>query len=83
MGSLVAQLVKNPPTKCRRHKRRRFNPWIGKIPWKRKWQVSLMKSSKDRGAWWATINRGWKESDMTEHMHTHVHILTECFPGGS
>jgi len=23
---------------CRRHKRRRFNPWIGKIPWRRKWQ---------------------------------------------
>ena len=20
---------------CRRHKRRRFNPWVGKIPWRR------------------------------------------------
>ena len=23
---------------CRRHKRRGFNPWVGKIPWNRKWQ---------------------------------------------
>ena len=23
---------------CRRHKRHRFDPWVGKIPWKRKWQ---------------------------------------------
>ena len=25
---------------CRRHKRCRFNPWAGKIPWKRAWQPS-------------------------------------------
>ena len=23
---------------CRKHKRLRFNPWVGKIPWSRKWQ---------------------------------------------
>ena len=23
---------------CRKHKRSRFNPWVGKIPWGRKWQ---------------------------------------------
>ena len=22
---------------CSRHKRCRYNPWVGKIPWKRKW----------------------------------------------
>ena len=22
----------------RRHKMSKFNPWVGKIPWKRKWQ---------------------------------------------
>ena len=21
-----------------KHKRHRFNPWVGKIPWRRKWQ---------------------------------------------
>ena len=23
---------------CRRHKRHKFDPWVGKIPWRRKWQ---------------------------------------------
>ena len=23
---------------CRRHKRCRFDPWAGKVPWRRKWQ---------------------------------------------
>jgi len=32
--SLVAQMVENLP-QCRRP---RFNPWFGKIPWKREWQ---------------------------------------------
>ena len=41
-------MVKNKPKKkkkqtqpacqCRRCKRCRFNPWVGKIPWSRKWQ---------------------------------------------
>jgi len=29
---------KEAPYQCRRHKRYRFNPWVGKIPWRRKWQ---------------------------------------------
>ena len=29
---------KEPACQCRRHKRLMFNPWVGKIPWSRKWQ---------------------------------------------
>ena len=29
---------KEPTCQHRRHKRRRFHPWVGKIFWKRKWQ---------------------------------------------
>ena len=29
---------KEPACQCRRHKRHGFNPWIGKIPWRRAWQ---------------------------------------------
>ena len=29
---------KEPTCQCRRHKRHRFYPWVGKIPWRRKWQ---------------------------------------------
>ena len=27
-----------PPCQCQRHKRRGFDPRVGKIPWRRKWQ---------------------------------------------
>ena len=27
---------------CRRRKRREFDPWIGKIPWRMKWQPTLV-----------------------------------------
>ena len=33
--SQVALVVKNPPASAGRHKRRGFNPWVGKIPWRR------------------------------------------------
>ena len=28
---------KEPICQCRRYKRYRFDPWVGKIPWGRKW----------------------------------------------
>ena len=36
-------------------KRLRFNPWVRKIPWRRKWQPtpnSCLGNPMDRGAWW-------------------------------
>ena len=32
------QSVKTPTCHCRRPKRCRFHPWVGKIPWRRAWQ---------------------------------------------
>ena len=29
---------KEPACQCRRHKRPGFEPWVGKIPWRRAWQ---------------------------------------------
>ena len=29
---------KEPACQCRRCKRLGFDPWVGKIPWRRKWQ---------------------------------------------
>ena len=29
---------KEPPSQCKIGKRHRFNPWVRKIPWRRKWQ---------------------------------------------
>ena len=33
-------------------------------------QYSCLENFTDRGAWWATVHGGHKESDMTEHTHT-------------
>ena len=44
----------------RRCKRCRFDPWVGKISWRRKWPripVFLPENPMDRGAWQAIVNR--------------------------
>ena len=35
-------------------------------------QYSCLGNPKDRGAWQATVHRVKKESDTTEHTHTHT-----------
>ena len=48
---------------CRRCKRHRFDPWVGKIPCRRKpgeenvnpFQYSCLENPTDRGAWWAIV----------------------------
>ena len=60
---------KEPICQCRRRKRCRFNPCVGKIPWKRAWQptpVFLPGKSHERGAWQSTVHRVTKQMDTTE-----------------
>ena len=41
---------KEPAYQCRRRKRHKFDPWVGKIPWRRKWQpISVFLPGKSRG----------------------------------
>ena len=62
-ASLVTQMVRIW-LQCRRS---RFNRWVGKILWRRKWtfQYSYLENSMDRGAWQAKVH-GVAESDKTE-----------------
>ena len=64
---------------CRRYKGRGFGPWVGKILWRRKWQLqySCLVNSMDTGAWWAAVP-GVAELDMTEATeHTqHIYVYT-------
>ena len=61
-ASLVAQTV------CRRP---RFDPWIGKIPWRTIHSSIPAQNPMDRGAWWATVHRVTKSrtqlSNFTQH----------------
>ena len=64
---------KESTSQCRRLRRCGFDPWVGKVPWRRKWQSTPIffpaKSNNlsCRGTWRATVHGVAKESDMTEH----------------
>ena len=65
---------KGTTCQCRRLKRCGLDPWVGKIPWRRKWQLTLVfLSGKSRGrrSLVATVC-GVAESNTTEH------TLTQC-----
>ena len=63
---------------CRRHKGCRLDPWVSKIPWRKKWQPTpvflpgepMERSLAGYRLW------GHKESDVTEQGHTHTR--TQC-----
>ena len=66
-------MVKNPLADAL-GTRHGFDPWVGKIPWSRKWQstsVFFLKSSMDRGAWQATVHGVTKDwTQLSIHTHT-------------
>ena len=60
---------KEPACQCRRHKRPGFDPWVGKIPWRKAWQHTPVfwpgESHGPRSLAGYTVH-GVTESDMTE-----------------
>ena len=40
LGFLSGTSGKEPACQQRRYKRHGFDPWVGKIPWRRKWQLT-------------------------------------------
>ena len=70
---------------CRRCRRHGFNPWVRKIPWKRKWPsipVFLLEKSHGQGNLWAIVHSVVKsQTKLTlslslTHTHTHTHTHT-------
>ena len=60
---------------CRRHKRRRFHPWVGKILWRRHGntlQYSCLENPLDRRAWQATVHRVAKSQIQLKPLSTHA-----------
>ena len=83
MGFPGGLAVKNLPA----NQETRFNPWVGKVPWGRKWQptiVILLGNLTDRGAF-GGLQSMWLQSDTTEwlnSMHGKVQEsgITEIIP---
>ena len=66
---------KDSASQCRRYRKFSFHPWIGKIPWSRKWHstpVFLSRKLPGRGASWATVHgtsKSWMQlSTQVKHI---------------
>ena len=70
---------KEPSCQCRRHRRCKFNPWVGKIPCSKKWQptpVFLPGESYAHRNLADYSPYGGKVFNIIEHAHTHTHTHT-------
>ena len=65
---------------CRRCRRHRFDPWVGKIPWRRKWQptpVFLPGKFPGQRSLVGYSSWGHTEPDTTEQLNT-THVCLTC-----
>ena len=59
---------------CLQCGRPRFDPWVVKIPWRRKWQPTPVLLPGKFHGWRSLVGyspRGRKQSDTTERLHFH------------
>ena len=64
---------KKPACQRRRHKRGRFDPWVEKIPWRRKWQLAtrfLPEKFHEQRSLAGYSPWDHKELDTTKRTHT-------------
>ena len=80
-------LVKEPACQCRKCKRHGFDPWVGKISWKRAWKPTPVLLPGERLGQRSLAGYSlWdpKESSTTEHQHAHTesrcHQTQTCPP---
>ena len=65
---------KEPACQCRRHKRHRFDPSVGKIPWRRAWRPTLVflpGESHGRGTWKATAHHAAQSQTCLKRLRMH------------
>ena len=56
--------------------RQGFDPWVGKVPWRRAWQptpVFLPENSMDRGAWRVMVHRVTKSRTGLKGLRVQAH----------
>ena len=78
------QSGKESTCQCRRRKRQGLDPWVGKIPWRRKWQrtpVSLLGKSHGQRSLMG-YSHGVAKSQTRLSTHRDEHTQSGDFPGG-
>ena len=68
---------------CRRCKRCQCNPWVRKLPWRRKWQptpVFFLGKFHEQRSLVGYSPWGHKDLDTTEHTHIHLSIRPSIHP---
>ena len=72
---------KEPICQCRRHKRCRFNPWVGKISWRKKWQPSpVFLPGKIHGHRSLADYNPWDQKELHTTKYTHADGLCRILP---
>ena len=84
-GVLGSSSSKESTCQCKRHKRRRFDPWVGKIHWRRKWQPTpIFLSGESRGQrslLQGTVHGVAKSQTWLKRQHTCMHrLLLDIIP---
>ena len=80
MGFPGGAVAKNQPANAGDERRHRFDPWVWKIPWRRKWQhtpVFLTEKSHGQRSLVSCSPWGQEESDPTERMSTPKEVPEE------
>ena len=73
---------REPACQCSRCRRSRVDPWVRKIPWRKKWQPTpVFLPRKFHGQRSLAVYSPWghKELDMTEQKSTHTDTLGSEF----
>ena len=71
---------KESTCQCRRYKRGRFDPWVGRIPWRRAWRPTLVFFPGESHGQRSLVGYSpWscKELDMTEWLSMHAPPLSD------
>ena len=72
---------KEHPCQRRRHKRHGFNPWVGKIPWRKEWQLTLVflpgEFHRQRSLVDTVhrVTKGWTQLKWLSTQHMHACVL--------
>ena len=74
LGFLGSAVVRNLLA-MQEHGRCKYSPWVGKIPWRSKWQpTTVFLPGQSHGERSLVVYSSWgcKESDMAERLSTHT-----------